>query len=597
MTARRPTTSRSRRCAPRARASGPRAHRGLSRRSSSPTELEPRKNVVTSGSPSAIRDLARAARGRAASASATCSTRATRVAARDRTARAGHHRRGGDRRATAPRRSAAALLDYDDLIDKTLRAASAAVDAAWVHYKLDRGIDHVLIDEAQDTSPRQWEIIEPLVAEFSAGGGARDVKRTIFAVGDEKQSIFSFQGAAPQAFDEMRRHFERAVRPRRSWAGAICASSTRSAPAPTCSARSIAVFSAREVYRQRHHRRSRHPGAPAAARCGARAGRDLAADRAGRAARDRGLGRAVRHAERGQARRCCSPAASPHDGASASIDRRAGRRPATCWCWCASAARCSRRSSARSRTPISPVAGADRLVLTEHIAVMDLMALADALLLPDDDLALASVLKSPLFGLTRSSCSRSPGTARLAARGAARQGGGRSAFAATEQALAELAKRRGSCRRSASMRMCSAPARAREDSLRASGRRPTTRSTSSSISRSTTRRRETPSLQGFLAWLRAARSEIKRDMEIVRDEVRVMTVHGAKGLEAQTVILADTTTPPAGPHDPRAAAACRRRAWSGRARKAEDVDVMARARARLRARPRATNIAGCSMSR
>ena len=79
----------------------------------------------------------------------------------------------------------------------------------------------------------------------------------------------------------------------------------------------------------------------------------------------------------------------------------AGRRArarATCSFWCASAERCSKRSSARSRTR-NPVAGADRLVLTEHIAVMDLMVLADALLLPDDDLALATVLKSPLFGL------------------------------------------------------------------------------------------------------------------------------------------------------------------------------------------------------
>ena len=50
-------------------------------------------------------------------------------------------------------------------------------------------------------------------------------------------------------------------------------------------------------------------------------------------------------------------------------------------------------------------------------------------------------------------------------------------------------------------------------------------------------RRETPSLQGFLAWLRQARAEVKRDMEIARDEVRVMTVHGAKGLEAPIVIL------------------------------------------------------------
>jgi len=63
--------------------------------------------------------------------------------------------------------------------------------------------------------------------------------------------------------------------------------------------------------------------------------------------------------------------------------------------------------------------------------------------------------------------------------------------------------------------------------------------------------RETPSLQGFVAWLRAAQSEVKRDMEMVRDEVRVMTVHGAKGLEAETVILADTTTKPTGPQDPR----------------------------------------------
>ena len=98
------------------------------------------------------------------------------------------------------------LLDYDDLIDKTL-ALLGEDRAAWVHYKLDQGIDHVLIDEAQDTSPKQWEIIRRLTAEFFAGAGARAVKRTIFAVGDEKQSIFSFQGAAPREFDAMRRIF------------------------------------------------------------------------------------------------------------------------------------------------------------------------------------------------------------------------------------------------------------------------------------------------------------------------------------------------------------------------------------------------------
>src|ERR1043166_5525823 len=100
------------------------------------------------------------------------------------------------------------LLDYDDLIDKAMHLM-AKVEAAWVHHKLDLGIDHVLIDEAQDTSPKQWEIVARLVAEFAAGLGARDVKRSIFAVGDEKQSIFSFQGAAPAKFAEMRDRFAR----------------------------------------------------------------------------------------------------------------------------------------------------------------------------------------------------------------------------------------------------------------------------------------------------------------------------------------------------------------------------------------------------
>ncbi len=98
------------------------------------------------------------------------------------------------------------LLDYEDLIDKTL-ALLNNVSAAWVHYKLDRGIHHVLIDEAQDTSPKQWEIVKALVSEFFAGQGAHERRRTIFAVGDEKQSIFSFQGAAPREFAAMREHF------------------------------------------------------------------------------------------------------------------------------------------------------------------------------------------------------------------------------------------------------------------------------------------------------------------------------------------------------------------------------------------------------
>ena len=85
------------------------------------------------------------------------------------------------------------------------------------------------------------------------------------------------------------------------------------------------------------------------------------------------------------------------------------------------------------------------------------------------------------------------------------------------------------------------------------------RSTNSSISRWITSGGRRRRCKGFLAWLREARAEVKRDMEIKRDEVRVMTVHGAKGLEAPIVILADTITPPAGPRPPRLLKLARRR--------------------------------------
>ena len=107
---------------------------------------------------------------------------------------------------TAKRQSG--FYDYDDLILKTSQLLAHSDASQWVLYKLDGGLDHILIDEAQDTSPEQWQIIERLSEEFFAGQGAReDVERTIFAVGDRKQSIYSFQGADPSEFDRMRRHF------------------------------------------------------------------------------------------------------------------------------------------------------------------------------------------------------------------------------------------------------------------------------------------------------------------------------------------------------------------------------------------------------
>jgi len=100
------------------------------------------------------------------------------------------------------------FLDFNDLITRTVNLLTRADAGPWVQYKLDQGIDHILLDEAQDTSPDQWAVVRRLAEEFFAGQGARDgTLRTIFAVGDEKQSIYSFQGAAPDSFHKSRVFF------------------------------------------------------------------------------------------------------------------------------------------------------------------------------------------------------------------------------------------------------------------------------------------------------------------------------------------------------------------------------------------------------
>ena len=227
-----------------------------------------------------------------------------------------------------------------------------------------------------------------------------------------------------------------------------------------------------------------------------------------------------------------------------------------------------------------PVAGADRLVLTEHIAVMDLMALGDALLLPDDDLALASVLKSPLFGLSEEQLFDLAWDRKGSLRASLRDN---PAFAATNGALDELAQAARKLSPFAFFAHVLGPMRGRAKFLARLGPEANDALDEFLNLALDYETRETPSLQGFLAWLRAAQSEVKRDMEMVRDEVRVMTVHGAKGLEADTVILADTTTPPTGPRDPRLLTLANGPLVWATAR-TEDVGAMSDARARSAAR-------------
>ena len=299
------------------------------------------------------------------------------------------------------------LLDYDDLIDKTLTML-ATVNPSWVHYKLDLGIDHVLIDEAQDTSPQAMGGDRPAGVANSPPAPARaTTRRSIFAVGDEKQSIFSFQGAEPHRFAEMRRHFERRLQRQRPSVrhgrfqafvplGAGRAGSGRHRVRPP---RSVSGLTADPVDDRARGRARR--GRPAWSSSGRWSSRT-------RSARSRaGTRRSTTLTE-------TAPAIKLARKIAASVKAWLGRERVT-------------DLDTGAYRPVRPgdvlvlvrqrgalfeaviralkeagiaVAGADRLMLTEHIAVMDLMVLADALLLPEDDLALATVLRSPLFDVT-----------------------------------------------------------------------------------------------------------------------------------------------------------------------------------------------------
>ncbi len=464
-----------------------------------------------------------------------------------------------------------ALLDYEDLIDKTLELFGRA-SAAWVLYKLDLGIDHMLIDEAQDTSPKQWKIIETIASEFMPGGARGNIRRTIFAVGDEKQSIFSFQGASPDAFDAMRRLFARQFdTPELGWRHLRFHRSFRSGQNVLGSV--DRVFAAREVYTSVTTDEigvPEHQALPDTAP-GLVEIWDLTkpAEKKEIEGWDAPFDTESEESPRVQlARRIAS-----HVGLWRERGLKAG----------------DVLILVRQRGPLFeaiiralknagvPVAGADRLVLTGHIAVMDLMALADCLLLETDDLALAAVLKSPLFGITEEQLFelawQRKGPLRASLRGKASD----VLFGGIERELHELAHVARTMTPFDFFAHVLGAKRGRKKFLARLGPEANDALDEFLNLALDYEQRETPSLQDFLAWLRAARSEVRRDMEMARDEVRVMTVHGAKGLEANTVILADTITPPAGSHPPRLLELPEGGiVWAKG--KADDTDTMAEAR-------------------
>src|SRR5712664_162977 len=487
------------------------------------------------------------------------------------------------------------LLDYDDLIDKTLQMLDR-VSSGWVHYKLDRGVDHVLIEEAQDTSPRQWYIVAHIISEFTSGAGARDeVVRTVFAVGDEKQSIFSFQGAAPREFDLRRRTLQKKFEDAGLKFDPVSFTySFRSGPAILHAVDH--VFRDQTIYRSIHAVENNYPIHDSLADAGPSlidlwelAEADDRQDIEGWHAPFDSL---CATSPEGKLARRIQAEIKALVASGATTGSKSERRPLRHGDMLVLVRRRGNAFDAviqALKHANIPVAGADRLKLTEHIAVIDLMNLADALLLPQDDLALAVALKSPLFGLSDDDLFKlawqRKGTLRQAL----------DHHAATDSKSREALGRLEKCERRCKTETPFAfyawllgGDGGRKRILRRLGHEAND-ALDEFLELALGYERKAPaSLQGFVAWLRTADLEVKRDMEISRDEVRVMTVHGAKGLEASVAFLADTTSSPsdtqrlklihlprgnAAPHAPGVVV------WAGQ--KADDPAAVAAARAAM----------------
>jgi ATP-dependent helicase/nuclease subunit A len=458
------------------------------------------------------------------------------------------------------RKRAEAVLDYDDLIIKTSNLLSRADAAAWVLYKIDGGVDHILVDEAQDTNPQQWTIIERLAEEFFAGAGAaaNGKPRTLFAVGDEKQSIYSFQGADPARFGATGRAFKR----RAEAAGLIW----HEVPLNLSFRSTVPILDAvDQVFANPAAAQGLMPVATTVIK--------HHAHREGEA----GLVELweTETETKPEPAEAFEPWNEEAHGAR-SVDQLCRRIADQIKRWLTEGEDLpseGRKVKAgdililvRRRDPFTTpmiralkregvaVAGADRMRLMDQLAVQDLVALADVLLMPEDDLALAVVLKSPLFGLDdaalfdlayerrpRSLWSQLKDKAQEDARFAeawTRLSAwlSRADYLPPYEFFSELLGAEGQLMRKRMLtRLGPEAAEAIDEFLDLA---------------LAYDREAAPSLQGFISRLRTDDIEIKRDMEQDRDEVRIMTVHGAKGLQAPIVFLPDTCMLPR-PQGPR----------------------------------------------
>ncbi len=429
------------------------------------------------------------------------------------------------------------LLTFDDLIARTQALLTDPSVAQWVLYKLDGGVDHILVDEAQDTSPEQWAVIERLADEMTAGDDGR--ARTLFVVGDRKQSIYSFQGADLATFDSVRDRFDtRLAAARRGLNKLTLEHSFRSSPAI------LGLV-------------------------------DLTFDDR----RGRGLGGEVRHrafhpdfpgrvdlwptvekndtppdpdwwepvdilSEEHHTARLASTIAEEIAGmlsAKAPLPHPTKPprpiRPGDILILVRRRNALFHRLITECKARGLPIAGADVMRLGAELAVRDLTALLSFLATPEDDLSLATLLRSPLGGWSEQElftlAHPREGFLWAALRDAPEHAETRAwlteLLSATDFLRPYNLLERALTRHGARARLIARLGPEAEDGIDAL--------LAQALAFETT---EIPSLTGFLTWLEAGEVDIRRRPDGTGDLIRVMTVHGAKGLESPIVILPDT---------------------------------------------------------
>ncbi|MCG6901734.1 MAG: double-strand break repair helicase AddA [Rhodobacter sp.] len=431
-------------------------------------------------------------------------------------------------------------LDFDDLIRKTRDLLSNEAVAAWVLFRLDGGLDHILVDEAQDTSPAQWQVIERLAQEFTSGLGARDdVLRTVFVVGDVKQSIYSFQGADPREFERMRLHFSsRLEAVNTELRDMELEFSFRSSDAIL---RFVDQLIAVDGMRHRAFqddlpgRVDLWPPVPKTEPVEKRHWYDPIDTRTDD------------HQDVVLARRIAAEIARmiKTETIPAKEGTRRRIRPRDFLILVRRRTDLFEELIRACKALNLPVAGADRLKLGAELAVKDIGAVLAFLATPEDDLSLAAALRSPLLGWTEAQLyDLAAGRGETYLWPALRDQA--DAFAETLAMLHDLRNNadflrpydlieRILTRHDGRRRLLARLGPEAEDGIDAL------------LTQALTyERMDVPSLTGFLTWMQTDEIEIKRQVDSAGDLIRVMTVHGAKGLESPIVILPDTAkrTPP-----------------------------------------------------